>query len=76
MDSEKRDIYYSYLIFGGIEAGPNMFQGVSQQDMKDMDADEIAAAITRINISSDKDDLGMDTSKWVVDFEGIAKGFL
>ena len=76
MSSEHSDIFYSYLMFGGVDAGPNMFQGLSQHDMKDMDAEDIAIAMTRIRISSDKDDIGKDTAKWVVDFEGVARGFL
>jgi hypothetical protein len=49
-----------------------MHQGLSAQEMKNMDAEEIAQARATHNVPWDR----ADEEKWVVDFEGLAKAFL
>ena len=72
-----RDIFFKYLTYGGIENGPNMFQGGYDKDEREsMDNDQIIAALAQTSISADKNDIGKDTSLWAVDFEGVMKGFL
>lgn len=77
MDTEKRDIFYKYLAYGGIDVGPNMFQGRrSKEELEAMDKDQIAAIMAQTSISSDKGNTGKDPSKWAVDFESTMKGIL
>lgn len=48
---ERRDVFYKYLAYGGIDVGPNMFQG--GQDTKNMDKDELVSALAQADISHD-----------------------
>ena len=77
MTSEMRDIFYKYLAYGGIDVGPNMFQGRrSKEELEGMDKDEIRLLMAQTSISNDKGNMGKDPTKWAVDFEGTMKGFL
>ncbi|KAF1919719.1 Argonaute siRNA chaperone complex subunit Arb1-domain-containing protein [Ampelomyces quisqualis] len=65
-------VFNKLMRFGGVESGPRMAQGLSAQEMKKMDAEEIAQALATHNVPWDR----ADEMKWVVDFEGLAKAFL
>jgi len=69
---EPAHIFSTFLRFGGIESGPRLFGGISQQEREDMDAEQIARANAIDFVGDDKDDM----DKWAIDFEGCAKGFL
>lgn len=72
-----RDVFLTYLSYGGVTIGPNMFQGGNTKaDLEGMDKDEIAEAMTQTSLTEDKDNIGKDTSVWAVDFEGVMKAFL
>jgi len=74
LSPERRDIFYKYLAYGGIDVGPNMFQGGIDPDS--LDKDQLAAAMARTSIAADKRDLDGVTQLYEVDFEGCVKSFL
>ena len=76
MSSEQRDVFYKYMAFGGIDVGPNMFQGLSPADRKEMDKDDIINALAQTSISEDKHHIGEEGSIWVIDFKGVMEGFI
>jgi hypothetical protein len=76
MDSDRKDLFDKYLTYGGVDVTPNMFQGMDTKAFENMDRQEIIAATAIAHVSSDKEITGHNGSKWVVDFEGCAKGFL
>ena len=77
LDSEKLDIFYKYLSYGGIDVGPNSFQGgYTNEDLVDMDADQVSATLAQTSLGSDKDNVGRDSSVWAIDFAGVMAGFL
>lgn len=76
---QKRRMHEMYAIvfnkmmrFGGVEQSPRISQGISKQDLAEMDAEELARALATHNVPWDRS----DEKKWIVDFEGIAKSFL
>jgi hypothetical protein len=72
-----RDVFLTYLSYGGVTTGPNMFQGGNKKaDLEGMDKDELADIMAQTSLTGDKEDIGSDPSVWVVDFEGVMKGFL
>jgi len=74
MSNERRDVLFKYLSYGGVECGPNMFQG--SQDLAQMDKSTIANILNNASITEEKRNLGTETSTYVVDFLGCMKGFL
>ncbi|EXJ84350.1 hypothetical protein A1O3_05017 [Capronia epimyces CBS 606.96] len=74
MTNERRDVLYKYLIYGGVEVGPNNFQG--GQNTEDMDKTQASATLTQASVTDDKLNLGTETSLYEVDFLGCMKGFL
>jgi Argonaute siRNA chaperone (ARC) complex subunit Arb1 len=71
-----RDIFYKYLAYGGLDVTPNMFQGISERDAESMDKDTLTHALAQTSLSNQFRDIGKESSQWVVDFEGVMKGFL
>ena len=69
----RRDIYYKYLSYGGVDVSQNMFQGIDPKSeaFQDMTKEAIAAAMARTSIASDK-----NSSLYEVDFYGCAAAFL
>lgn len=66
-------VFNKWMRFGGVECGPRMFGGKpSQQEMKEMDAEDIVKALATHHVPWDRE----EEDEWVVDFEGLAKGFL
>lgn len=65
-------IFNKWMKFGGVECAPRMFGGLSQQDMKDMTAEEIAVATATHSVPWDRE----DREKWVIDFVGVGEAFL
>lgn len=76
LDSERRDVFYKWLVYGGIRVGPNMFQGSSVRDREVLDKDQIVSSLAQTSLNADKDDLNSPDAKYVVDFEGVMRGFL
>lgn len=74
MTPERRDVLFKYLSYGGVECGPNMFQG--SQDLAQMDKSTIANILSNASITEEKRNLGTETSTYVVDFLACMKGFL
>lgn len=66
------NVFNKWMRFGGVECSPNMFGGLSRQDMKGMDAEEIARAMAIHNVPWDRS----DEKHWVVDFVGVGEAFL
>lgn len=78
MDSTNRDIFYKYLAYGGLDVTPNMFQGMSERsaEAEAMDKNTLVRAMAQTSLSNDFRDIGKESSQWVVDFQGVMKGFL
>ena len=76
MTSDTRDIFHKYLAYGGLDVSPNMFQGMSERDAESMDRDTLNQAMAQTSLSHAFRDIGKESAKWVVDFEGTMKGFL
>ncbi|KAL1304252.1 hypothetical protein AAFC00_000668 [Neodothiora populina] len=68
-------IFNKFLKYGGIECSPNQFSGggLGDKELEERNAHDIAAANARHKIS---EDVTNNEDLWVVDFEGVAKGFL
>lgn len=67
-------IFNKFMKYGGINSGQKQFNGLDPKDLEGRDAATIAAITATHAVS---DDIVMDDDdKWVVDFEGVAKGFL
>ncbi|KAF2744241.1 hypothetical protein M011DRAFT_409002 [Sporormia fimetaria CBS 119925] len=65
-------VFNKWMKFGGVENEPRMFGGLSKQDLKEMSAEEIARATAIHQIPWDRE----DTTKWTLDFVGVAEAFL
>lgn len=65
-------VFNKLMRFGGVEADPRMYQGLSKAEMKDMDAEEIARALAVHSVPWDRG----DEKQWVVDFVGVGAAFL
>ncbi len=76
MTPKTSDIFHKYLAYGGLDVTPNMFQGISERDAESMDKDTLTRAMAQTALSHDFRDIGKESSRWVVDFEGVMKGFL
>ncbi|KAK5049102.1 hypothetical protein LTR84_005525 [Exophiala bonariae] len=74
LSPERRDVLFKYLTYGGVECGPNAFQG--GQDLSNMDKSTIASILSNASITEEKRDLETETSLYAVDFEACMKGFL
>lgn len=66
------NVFNKWMRFGGVDSGPRMFGAVTQHDMDEMSAEEIARAKASHNVPWDRE----DEKKWTVDFVGVAKAFL
>ena len=76
LSPERRDIFYKYLAYGGVNISPNMFQTAADIDKTGMDKDDLAMAMSKVSIGSDKYDLSSDKALYTVDFLGCARAFL
>lgn len=74
-DSERKDLFDKYMAYGGIDTGPKMFSGGLDANMlAERTAAEIATMTATNFVGADKDREG--GSKFVIDFDGVVKGFL
>ena len=82
LDSVRGNIFSKYLILGGIEATNKAFTGgaLDKETLATATAEEIAAVqatdFVRTGTKNAKYYDPTEEDKWVVDFEGIVKGFL
>jgi len=82
LDSIRGNIFSKYLILGGIEATNKAFTGgaLDKETFATATAEEIAAVqatdFVRTGSKNTKYYDPTEEEKWIVDFEGIAKGFL
>lgn len=65
-------VFNKWMIFGGIKCEPRQFGGLSQAEIKNMTAEEIARAKAIHQVPWDRE----ESDKWVVDFVGVAQAFL
>jgi hypothetical protein len=65
-------VFNKLMRFGGVDSTPRMFQGASQQELKEMDAEQVARALANHTVPWDR----ADEKQWVVDFVGVGKAFL
>lgn len=70
-------IWTMFVKFGGIRTGPKQFTGgLTKEDYEEHTAAEISRMTATEHAGDDKWDLDGPEAKWMVDFEGVAKGFL
>ena len=74
MEPQRRDIFYKYLAYGGVDVGPNMFQGAVNAE--DLDKDSSTTALAQTSISKEKYKIGTPEAKFAVDFSGCMRSFL
>ena len=65
-------VFNKLMRFGGVDAGPRLFQGIAKHDMAEMVAEEITRAMAIHTVPNDRS----DEEQWVVDFVGLCKAFL
>lgn len=70
-DSDTKEIFDRYLVFGGVDAGPNMFGGIDDPDTGDLTAQEIATLKNTKFLNE-----AVLRGEMVVDFDGVLKAFL
>ncbi|KAK8091408.1 uncharacterized protein PG998_015223 [Apiospora kogelbergensis] len=73
-------VFDKYLFFGGIESSQRQFGGMDIDEIRAATTDEIrqmtATEFIQSGVTSAKFYNPKDTEDWVVDFEGVVKGFL
>jgi len=78
LSNERRDIFYKWLHYGGIKVGPNV--GVGGQDQAEMDKDQVATALSRVQIPNELrealESTASDDAKYAIDFPGCMRSFL
>lgn len=67
-------MFDKYLAFGGVKIGPNMFTGMDKLTLGDSSAAQIAEMTSTSQIDHEKVDDEKKT--FVVDFDGVLKGFM
>jgi hypothetical protein len=76
----RSNIFTKYLIYGGIDSGLKAFSGgLDEETLETSTAAEIATIKATDYIQSGNQSIkyyNVDDPNWVVDFEGVAKGFL
>ena len=74
-DSRRKELFDKYLTYGGVDSGPKMFGGGMDVDtLESSNTREIAALGAHNFVSEDKEP--SPESHYVVDFDGVLKGFL
>lgn len=79
LDPIRANIFSKYLALGGVETGVNQFTGgLDRELLENSTANEITAfqATDFIRTYPQNSKFYDGSDKWVVDFEGVAKGFL
>ena len=79
LSPERRDVFYKYLAYGGVNVGSQMFQSVAafdKESRESMSKAELAAAMSQLSIGDDKYDTSSSSALYAIDFEGCMKGFL
>jgi len=79
LDSTRNNILTKYFMLGGIDATPRAFTGsLDKETIQNSTAEEIRTmtATDFIRPGSKKYYDPEEPENWVVDFEGVAKGFL
>lgn len=78
LSSERRDVFYKWLHYGGIVIGPSY--GTGGHDLKSLDKDETAAVLSQASIPDELraalETTNTDDAKYEVDFGSCTKGFL
>lgn len=72
MHQKYAHVFDKLMRFGGVEYGPRMYQGLSRQEVADMDAEERVRALATHSVPWNRS----DEKKWVVDFVSVGKAFL
>jgi hypothetical protein len=72
MHSMYAHVFDKLMRFGGVESSQRVNQGLSQADMKEMDAEDIARTLATHTVPWDR----AEEKKWVVDFRGVGAAFL
>ena len=65
-------VFDKLMRFGGVDSCPRMHQGLSKQEMANMDQEELSRALATHTVPWDRSDI----KRWVVDFVGVGQAFL
>lgn len=81
MDPERNNLFDKYLFLGGLDPSPRQFTGADPEELAGANAAEIrqATATDCIYRGGGGGSKFYDPTRpdgWVVDFEGVVKGFL
>ena len=72
LDSERKDLFDKYMVYGGVDTGPKMFGGgLDSRTLEEATAADITAFTATNYVSDDK-----EGTEYVVDFDGCVKGFM
>ncbi len=66
------EVFNKFMRFGGVDCGPRMYQGISTQELADMDVEERVRALATHQVPWDR----ANSERWSVDFVGVGKAFL
>lgn len=69
IETDRSEIFMKYLSYGGVDVSPNMFRGLDQRDMQEMDKEQILISRGQTSISQDRSDLD-------IDFNAVVRGYL
>lgn len=80
MDSERTNLFNKYMWLGGVDTSQRQFTGFAndRDALEEADADEIRkmTATDFVGGSGQRFFDPLEQEHWVVDFEGIIKGYL
>ncbi|RDW62902.1 uncharacterized protein DSM5745_10013 [Aspergillus mulundensis] len=69
IESDRLDVFYKYLSYGGIDVSPKMFAGTDDRGLKELDNEQILYARGLTAIDKDRANL-------TIDFNIVVKGYL
>ncbi|KAI1003847.1 hypothetical protein K3495_g4363 [Podosphaera aphanis] len=78
LDQVRANVFTKYLALGGINTGPKQFTGgLDKETIENSTTDEVIAfqATDYIHTGQENPKFFDGSDKWVVDFEGVVKGF-
>lgn len=62
-------VFTRWLLYGGVDVGPKQFAGVTEQELREMDKENIISARSQTGI-------GIEKLHMKIDFDLVVKGFL
>ncbi|KAF2121538.1 Argonaute siRNA chaperone complex subunit Arb1-domain-containing protein [Lophiotrema nucula] len=72
MHEKYANVFNKWMLFGGVESMPRLFQGVSKEELAGMDEEQKLQILSIHRVPDDRS----DPNVWAVDFVGVAEAFL